>query len=356
MFSLPAQGGQGSRRWACIGVCEDYLIAGASFVRHSPLLKPPGEKPDAAAPFVDWSASKTLVVMNRYDGKVLWSAEADHGFIHNGIAAGGGMVFCLDAVPPYVKRNARQDAEVGQASRLLAMDLRTGRVVWDNRDSAFGTWLSFSEPFGVLVQAYRKSGDMLRELGDRKAENGTLWLEYPIVGGSSAELDMAVAPEELSWFRRHSSRLRRSDIPWDEASGAKGLRSVQVRVSGSQNEPRRMDLGPPAGYTVHLHFMEPEDKKAGERRFDVALNGRTVLEDFDIVAEAGSPNVGIVRTFQGIQTSAFVTISLTPTDASSETILCGIEIVGARHASPLLPNDPMHAGPGSLFDTVRKTR
>ncbi|NLZ05772.1 MAG: PQQ-binding-like beta-propeller repeat protein [Phycisphaerae bacterium] len=500
VFSLPAGEDQGSRRWAYIGVCEDYLIAGANFVRHSPLLKPPGEKPDAAAPFVDWSASRTLIVMNRYDGKVLWSVEADHGFIHNGIAAGGGMVFCLDTVPPYVKRNAREGAEVGQTSRLLAMDLRTGRVVWDNRDSAFGTWLSFSEPFGVLVQAYRKSGDMLWEPGDRmaafrartgevlwdertdysgpcmlrggtvltqgsaydlltgrrrtyphpltgepipwrytrnhgcntaiasenlltfrsaaagyydltndggtgnfggfrsgctsnlivangvlnapdytstctcsyqnqtslamvhmpdvemwtfskvepsdapiqsvginlgapgdrRAENGTLWLEYPIVGGSSAELDMAVAPEELSWFRRHSSRLRRSDISWVEASGAKGLRSVQVRMSGSQGEPRGVGLGPPAGYTVHLHFMEPENKKAGERRFDVALNGQTVLEDFDIVAEAGSPNVGIVRTFKGIQTSDFVTISLTPTDACSETILCGIEIVAEQ--------------------------
>jgi hypothetical protein len=40
--------------------------------------------------------------------------------------------------------------------------------------------------------------------------------------------------------------------------------------------------------------------------------------------------VGIVRTFKGIQTSDFVTISLTPTDASAETILCGIEIVAEQ--------------------------
>jgi hypothetical protein len=68
-----------------------------------------------------------------------------------------------------VKRNAKQDAKVGQTSRLLAMDLRTGRVVWDNRDVAFGTWLGFSEQFGVLVQAHRKSSDMLWEPGDRMA-------------------------------------------------------------------------------------------------------------------------------------------------------------------------------------------
>jgi len=506
VFSLPTQEGQKSRRWAYLGVCEDYLIAGANFARYSPLLKPPGAKPDAAAPFVDWSASRTLVVMNRYDGKVLWSVDADNGFIHNGIAAGGGMVFCLDAVPPYVRRNAREDAAVSRMSRLLAMDLGTGRVVWDNRDCAFGTWLGLSEQFGVLVQAHRRSGDMLWEPGDRmaafrartgevlwdrkvnysgpcmlhgttiftqesaydlltgrqrtyphpltgetipweysrnhgcntaiasehlltfrsaaagyydlsndggtgnfggfrsgctsnlivangvlnapdytstctcsyqnqtslamvhmpdvemwtfskvkssdgpirsvginfgapgdrRAENGTFWLEYPSVGGSSAKLDMAVAPQGPSWFRRHSSRLQRGVIPWVEASGGKGLRSVRVRVAGGQSEeakgPEGADLDreqtdAERSYTVRLHFMEPEDKKPGERRFDVALNEQTVLEGYDVVAEAGSPNVGIVRTFQGVHASDFLTISLTPSDANSETILCGIEIV-----------------------------
>ncbi|MBP7050966.1 MAG: PQQ-binding-like beta-propeller repeat protein [Phycisphaerae bacterium] len=500
-FSLPSSAS--SQRWAYLGVCEDYLIAGVDFVRYSPLLKPPGAKPDAAAPFVDWSASRRLVVMNRYDGKVLWSVDADNGFIHNGIAAGGGMVFCLDAVPPYVKRNAKQDAKVSQASRILAMDLSTGRVVWGNRDIAFGTWLGFSEQYGVLVQAHRKSGDMLWEPGDRmaafraktgevlwdqkmnysgpcmlragtiftqesaydlltglqrtyphpltgemipweyarnhgcntaiasenlltfrsaaagyydlsndggtgnfggfrsgctsnlivangvlnapdytstctcsyqnqtslamihmpdvemwtfskvkssdapiqsvginfgspgdrRAENGTLWLDCPSVGGNSAELDIAVTPEKPSWFRRHSSRLQRGVIPWVEASGAEGLRSVRVRVSGRRGEKTEgTDLdaeqsGADRSYTVHLHFMEPRDKRPGERRFHVALNGRTLLEDFDIVAQAGSPNKGIVKTFQGIRASDFLTVSLTPADANSETILCGIEIV-----------------------------
>ncbi len=506
VFSLPRQDGQERRHWAYLGVCDDYLIAGASFVRYSGLLKPPGIKPDLSAPFVDWSVSKTLVVMNRHDGKVLWSVDADSGFIHNGIAAGGGMVFCLDAVLPHVKRNAREDAGVSQTSRLLAMDLRTGRVVWDNRDCAFGTWLSFSDQFGVLLQAHRKSGDMLWEPGDRmaafrartgevlwdkkmdyagpcmlrggtiftqesaydlltgrqrtyshpltgetipwqysrnhgcgaaiaseslltfrsaaagyydltsdggtgnfggfrsgctsnlvvangvlnapdytstctcsyqnqtslamvhvpdvemwtfskvepssapiqrlginfgapgdrRAENGTLWLECPSVGGSSPELDIALNPEKPTWFRRHSLCLQGGNIKWVEASGAKGLRSVRVRVSGPPEdvakrpegmEPAREAVNAERACTVHLHFVEPEDKKPGQRRFDVALNGQTVLKDFDIVAEAGSPNVGIVRTFPGIRTSDFVTVSLTPADAESETILCGIEIV-----------------------------
>jgi hypothetical protein len=172
--------------------------------------------------------------------------------------------------------------------------------------------------------------------GDRKAQNGTLWLEYPSVGGSSPGLDIALRPEKPTWFRRHSLRLQGGSLKWVEASGAKGLRWVRVRVSGSQDDTAekfegmglaREAVNTQRTCTVHLHFVEPEDKKPGQRRFDVALNEKTVLKDFDIVAEAGSPNVGIAKTFRGIRTSDFVTVLLTPADAESETILCGMEIV-----------------------------
>jgi len=80
-------------------------------------------------------------------------------------------------------------------------------------------------------------------------------------------------------------------------------------------------------YTVRLHFVEPEEKRPGQRVFDVALGEQTVLKDFDIVAEARSPNVGIVKSFSGIRASDSITVSLTPADPQMETILCGIEII-----------------------------
>ena len=79
--------------------------------------------------------------------------------------------------------------------------------------------------------------------------------------------------------------------------------------------------------------MEPDDRKPGERVFDVALGDQTVLKGFDIVAEAKSPNVGIVKTFSGVSASDYVTISLTPADPEMETVLCGVEIVAEDNAS-----------------------
>jgi hypothetical protein len=54
----------------------------------------------------------------------------------------------------------------------------------------------------------------------------------------------------------------------------------------------------PAGTaTVTLKFAEIEQTAPGQRVFDVAINGQTVLHDFDIFAEAGGANVALDKTF-----------------------------------------------------------
>ena len=40
---------------------------------------------------------------------------------------------------------------------------------------------------------------------------------------------------------------------------------------------------------------------AGERVFDVAIQGNTVLEGFDIVKEAGGPDTALVKKFKGVE-------------------------------------------------------
>lgn len=64
----------------------------------------------------------------------------------------------------------------------------------------------------------------------------------------------------------------------------------------------RLPLPPlPAGqsYTVRLHFAETTYHAANKRRFNVDINGRRVLTEFDVFAEAGGRNKAIVRDFPG---------------------------------------------------------
>jgi hypothetical protein len=78
-----------------------------------------------------------------------------------------------------------------------------------------------------------------------------------------------------------------------------------------------------------LHFAEPDRLGPGQRLFSVALQGRTVLEDFDIVKEAGGPQRAVVREFPGIRVRKHLSVTLTPSDGAvvRETVLCGIEAV-----------------------------
>jgi len=90
---------------------------------------------------------------------------------------------------------------------------------------------------------------------------------------------------------------------------------------------------PPMAYTVRLHFAEPDDIKPGHRVFDVRIQGATVLEDFDVVREAGGRNMALVREFRDIMAGDTVKIDLVQTAAAAEIkattapLLSGVEVL-----------------------------
>ncbi len=168
--------------------------------------------------------------------------------------------------------------------------------------------------------------------GDRLADDGTLWLDYPSVGGPSPytmeasdtrdikrrtteiirERNVVTVPAVPEIFCRHSLRLRGDGLKWVAASGAKGLRSLAMK------------LAPAGSYTVRLHFAEPEDLRPGERVFDVALQGEPVLKDFDIAKTAAGRLRAVVREFKGIMVVGTLRVDLAP--SAGTPVLCGIEV------------------------------
>lgn len=65
-------------------------------------------------------------------------------------------------------------------------------------------------------------------------------------------------------------------------------------------------------YTVKLHFAEICFSKPGQRVFGVAINGQPALGNFDIVAEAGGPNIALDKTIPVWVTDGQITIELIP--------------------------------------------
>jgi hypothetical protein len=157
--------------------------------------------------------------------------------------------------------------------------------------------------------------------GDRLADDGTLWLDYPSVGGPSPDIPVKTIPEQPQWFRRHSSRIEGEGLRWVAASGAENLASIEIALADDRAESRC--------YTVRLHFAEPDGCQPGQRVFDVSLQGDTVLSRFDITARAGGANRPVVAEFNSVAVKDKLVVELMPATAVSAEppVICGIEVV-----------------------------
>jgi outer membrane protein assembly factor BamB len=161
--------------------------------------------------------------------------------------------------------------------------------------------------------------------GDRQDDRGVLWLDYPSVGGTSADIPVSVGPAKgVRWFRRHTSLVTGGDLPWVAASGVEGATSITLTLAAEA------DATPERAYTVRLVFAEPEGKAkaAAERVFSVALQGRVVLSDFNIAQATGGDNRGVVREFRGVNVGQALTVTLTPASPDCPPpVLCGVALV-----------------------------
>jgi hypothetical protein len=63
---------------------------------------------------------------------------------------------------------------------------------------------------------------------------------------------------------------------------------------------------------VNLKFSEIYFTQPGTRVFNVAINGQTVLANFDPLAQAGGPNIAVDRLFRVNVTSGLLNITFTP--------------------------------------------
>lgn len=90
------------------------------------------------------------------------------------------------------------------------------------------------------------------------------------------------------------------------------------------------DLVPGDHYRVRLHFAEIVLQYTGQRLFDVVIQGRRVLHDYDIVREAGGPNRAIVRTIRAVASrDGTLSVQFLPGRADWPAV-SGIEIVRVR--------------------------
>ncbi len=169
-------GEEETRQLGYIGVYEDLLILGNNFADFEEMMESDSMRIKSPK-FTDYnlSASKGLIVMNRFTGEKLWSIKSNLGFIHNSVIAGEGILFCLDKLPQYLETKLRRRGEpMPEGSRLLYLDARTGELIHEETEDIFGTWLGYSSEYKLLLQSTRPSRDMLN------GEEGKRMITYNI--------------------------------------------------------------------------------------------------------------------------------------------------------------------------------
>ncbi len=165
--------------------------------------------------------------------------------------------------------------------------------------------------------------------GDRRGSDGKMWFGYPrpelrsdrAAMGFSFELQTEFF-EGGGYYRENSETqpVAGADDRWIFSSCGRGLKRCVVPVLSEDDKPHE--------YTVKLYFAELEDGKAGNRFFDVKLQGKTVLAGFDPAKEAGGSHKGVIKELSGVRISRNLVIELAPNGKETEMpILSGIEII-----------------------------
>jgi beta-glucanase (GH16 family) len=104
------------------------------------------------------------------------------------------------------------------------------------------------------------------------------------------------------------------------------------------------NLTPGDSYTVRLHFAETAFAAAGQRAFNVAVNGAPVLTNFDIFAAAGGEFIANVQEFKATADSSG-TIALTFTKGTN----------GAPHTNPSIRGIEIIPAAGSQDFSISAT-
>ncbi len=100
------------------------------------------------------SGSRQLAVFNRHTGKLLWTRDAQFNFRHNNIALGVGSIYAIDSLTEArLKALSRRGLKPKGKPSLFALDIKTGKVLWQTDKDIFGTFLNYSAEHDLLLQA-----------------------------------------------------------------------------------------------------------------------------------------------------------------------------------------------------------
>ncbi len=183
---------------------------------------------------------------------------------------------------------------------------------------AFGTFSS-PEPGSI-----KRAGVNFAAPGNRMdVEKNVFWVDYPDLIGPSPEIPVEVTMgNDHSWFRNHASWIENSGDghAWVASYGIKGVEKISMELvlpeSGENHD-----------YDVTLYFAEPDNIGAGERVFDVLVQGEQVVAHLDIAEQAGGARRVHSVELKQISVRDNLEVDFVRHDGTLPPVVSGIEVV-----------------------------
>ncbi len=166
-----------------------------------------------------------------------------------------------------------------------------------------------------------KVGVALGAPGNRRDTTGALWTEYPYgavaagFSGVDLPLTITVTGDSVSYYRHHPSEITAPELKFVAASGVVGASSIALKMiydslSGSTVIPTPITTD---NYKVKLVFAETDfSVAAGQRVFDVSVNGIPVASGLDVLATTGHYNQAYIVEVPNVSITDMLTVTLTP--------------------------------------------
>ncbi len=157
---------------------------------------------------------------------------------------------------------------------------RTCSCAYQNQTSLGLVHMPDVELWSVNAAASVESeGKRLRQLGinfgapgDRRGDDGLLWIEYPVVAGSSPPVSIELNPE-ASFFQKHSSTMGGTDVPWILASGVQGVTDIRIGMALTG------ELNMVSGIPVNHDDDDAEEDESG--KVDRGSSDLELVNDFE---------------------------------------------------------------------------
>jgi len=158
-------------------------------------------------------------------------------------------------------------------------------------------------------------------------------------GGIDWAADTAANPSDQHNQTGRESRYATSTVDATVPPGTPVAVFESGRWTAGDSEPLAWTFPvAPGTYEVRLYFADSHSSLPGQRAFDVLLENRPVLTDYDIVAEAGS-DIGTMKSFRVEVSDGALDVDFLHGSANNP-ILNAIEIVAAARAANELGASP----------------